>query len=29
MPITPALIRETTEEMTGLLEHAALDTRVA
>lgn len=29
MPITPKLIRDTIEEMMGLLDHAALDTRVA
>jgi hypothetical protein len=29
MRITPKLIRDTIEEMSGLLEHAALDTRVA
>lgn len=29
MRITPKLIRDTIDEMSGLLEHAALDTRVA
>lgn len=29
MRVTPKLIRDTIEEMSGLLDHAALDTRVA
>lgn len=29
MRVTPKLVRDTIGEMTGLLEHAALDTRVA